>query len=261
MRAGLIALVLAACGCNDPVYLAETAPVENMMGMNGFAPASALYVLPVRKPTAAERMALTQEQQAKKLTMPVPWAAVRDFDIEIEYSVHNFETMPVTAFVTVEGGNEFGDYNPAAFINPNANAEQQTPPPPLLAASPLMLAAGATVNGVFREDQLGEAAIDLEAITRYPDPSGVANTPFETILHLSSVSRIGLGGVPANDVTPAMVRYVIGVSADGHVKLDYDVRVRDHNGKLATAGAKNLYVSTAANLAPPVAPPFPPTTP
>jgi hypothetical protein len=36
--------------------------------------------------------------------------------------------------------------------------------------------------------------------------------------------------------------------------VDYGVRVRDRSDKLATPGARGLYVSTAGTLAPPVAP-------
>ena len=66
------------------------------------------------------------------------------------------------------------------------------------------------------------------------------------IEHRSTVSRIGLEGVPPNDVTPAHVRYAFTVNADAHVILDYSVRVRDHNGKLAKPTDKDLYVNAAA---------------
>jgi len=58
-------------------------------------------------------------------------------------------------------------------------------------------------------------------------------------------------------VTPAHVRYQFTVTADAHVIMNYSVRVRDHNGKLAKPTDMNLYVSTDATLAPPVAPPVP----
>ena len=77
------------------------------------------------------------------------------------------------------------------------------------------------------------------------------------IEHRSSVSGIGLEGVPANDVTPAHVRYAFTLNADAHVIMDYAVRVRDHNGKLAKPTDKNLYVNPAATVAPPIAPPTP----
>jgi hypothetical protein len=259
MRAGLFVLALAAGGCNDPTYLAEKAPIETQAAMmgGGFAPASDLYVLPVRQPTQTERQALGKLQQSLMLPSAVPWAQARDFDIEIQWSVRNADTMKSTVIVTVDGGNEFGDYVPGAYIDPNANAENQVVPPSLLTTEPLIVEAGATVTGVFREDDLQESALDLEAITRFPSGGDAMATPFMAIEHRSNVSRIGLEGIPLNDVTPAHVRYQIGVVADAHVILDYSVRVRDHNGKLAKPTDKNLYVNTAAMLAPPVAPPMP----
>jgi hypothetical protein len=256
MRAGLCILVLAACGCNDPVYLAETAPIPTTTTtMGGVGPGTALYVLPVRRPTAAERQALTQLQQRNKLPMPVPWAQTRDFDVEIEYAVKNLDAQTITAYVSLNGGNEFGDYVPALYINPRVNVEDQTPPPPLVAAQPVTIMPGQSVTGTIREDQTQESAIDLEAITRYPDPAGVRNTPFMVIEHLSTVSNIGLAGVPPNDITPAQVRFALAFSTDGKAQMDYTIRVRDHNGKLALPTDKNLYVSTAAMLTPPVPPP------
>jgi hypothetical protein len=259
MRAGLIFLALAACGCNDPIYLTDNGPIETMpaaMG-GGFAPAQGLYVLPVRKPNQSERQGLQRLQQQLMLPDVVPWAQAKDFDIEIEWSVQNLDTMKATVIVAVDGGNEFGDYVPSMYINPNANQEDQTPPPDLLTSEPLVIEAGTTQTGVFREDDLQESSLDLEAITRYPSGGDALATPFMVIEHRSNISRIGLEGIPPNDVTPQHVRYQFTVTADAHVVLHYTVRVRDHNGKLAKPTDMNLYVSTAAMLAPPVAPPMP----
>ena len=265
MRAGLLALALAACGCNDPVFLHETAPLQNApaaagSGMTGYAAANVLYVLPVRKPTSDEQKALVADQKARKLTMPEPWAQLRDFDIEIEYSVRNADTMTQTVIVSLNGGNEFGDYVPDNYINPDVDEDEQTQPPDLIAGIPLTIPPGGVAEGVFREDNLHESAIDLEAITRYPGMDGIMATPFEVIEHLSTVSKVGLDGVPADDVTPAHVRYALTMTATGHAFLDFTVRVRDLHGKLGTPGAKDLYVSTAATLTPPAAPPATMTT-
>ena len=260
MRSGLLVIVLAACGCNDPTYLAESGPIDTQpaaQGMTGGFTGTALYVLPVRSPTDAERQALQTLQDRLMLPNAVPWAQARDFDIEIEWSVKNADTTKATVIVALDGGNEFGDYVPGAYVNPNANAEDQPPPPDLLTSEPLVIAAGAVTTGVFREDELQETALDLEAITRYPSGGDALATPFMVIEHRSNVSQIGLEAVPAGDVTPAHVRYQLNISANAHVIVDYTVRVRDHNGKLAKPGDMNLYVNPAATVAPPIAPPTP----
>ncbi len=256
MRAGLIVLALAASGCNDPTYLQDNGPLENMPGMmGGFAPATELYVLPVRKPTAKEKQALGTLQKQLMLPDAVPWAQSRDFDIEIEWSVKNLDTTMTTVIVALDGGNEYGDYVPGAYIDPNADEDDQAVPPDLLASEPLTIAPGGVAEGVFREDNLRESAIDLEAITRYPSGGNALATPFMVIEHRSNVSQIGLEGIPLHDITPAHVRYQFTVTADAHVSMDFTVRVRDLNGKLAKPTDKDLYVSTAATLAPPIAPP------
>jgi hypothetical protein len=249
-------LVVAATGCNDPTYIPEKRPLETqpgMMGM-GFTADTDLFVVPVRQPTKDEKKALTALQMKKMLTMAVPWVSTGDFEIEIEWSLKNLEADKVQAQLSLNGGNEFGDYVPALYVDPTANQEDQTPPPPLLGGTPIDLAAGEVRTGVFREDDLQEAALDLEAITRYPSPGSGMNAPFEVIEHNSTVSRIGLEGIPAGDVTPAMVRMSFLLSATGHVVVDYNVRVRDLTGKLALPTDKNLYVSTAATLQAPAAP-------
>lgn len=251
---------LALTGCNNPVYLAQTRPLETRppTGMQmGFQADGDLFVLPVRQPTAAEQQALADEQTRKALPMAVPWAATRDFDIEIEYALKNLDAQPAQAFVTLLGGNEFGDYEPMQYLDPRAVAQNQTPPPPLAGGSPIALGVGEVKNGVFREDQLGEASLDLEAITRYP-AADVRATPFEVIEHLSTTSAVGRENVPPGDVTPMMVRFLLTLSSSGHVAMDYSVRVRDHHDKLAAPDAPDLYVPAGAHLAPPVTPPMGP---
>ena len=261
MRGILVLWCGIATGCNDPTYLQETRPLDTQMPMamagmqaNGQQTDQALYVLPVRRPSQTERQSLQTEQMKKGLPMQVPWAATRDFDVEIEYSLKNLESTTTTTSLTLIGGNEVGDYQPMLFINPAANANDQTPPPALLGGTPVTLMPGEVRSGVWREDELGEASLDLEAITRYPSADGAMATPFEVIEHNSTVDKVGLDGIPANDVTPMMVRYNLNLSADGHVVCDYTIRVRDHNGKLAKPTDPNLYISTAQTLAAPVNP-------
>jgi hypothetical protein len=227
------------------------------MGGGGYAADTDLYIFPVRRPTMDERKSMQTEEQAKGLPMPVPWVGTRDFAVQIEYSLKNLSAQNVTAYLTANGGNEFGDYVPMMYIDPTQNVEDQTPPPPLLGGSPIDLAPNETKLLVFREDQIAEASLDLEAITRYPSNGDVIATPFMVIAHDSSASRIGLEGIPLHDVTPLMVRYQFGLSASGHVACDYNVRVRildDPDDKLTSSTTKNNYVSTAAMLTPPANP-------
>jgi hypothetical protein len=255
----LFSLVVLLSACNNPTYLTQKRPLETMadpMG-GGFAADTDLYVLPIRQPTMEERTALNDEQRAKMLMMDVPWVGTRDFAVQIEYSLKNLDDGRTTVTFSVSGGNEFGDYVPDLYVDPNAQEEDQQPPPPLLGGTPIELTGHETRLGVIREDQISEASLDLEAITRYPANGDVLATPFMVIAHDSTASRIGLDAIPANDVVPLMVRFQLNLSASGHVVCDYNVRVRvlgDPDDKLGEPGARGLYVSTAATLTPPAEP-------
>lgn len=253
----LLAWAALVVGCNTPTYLSQNRPLETRLvtgagGASTYQSDTDLYVLPVRSPTENERRALEREQATKQLPMPVPWAGTRDFAIEIQYAVKNLESKANTFTVTVGGGNEFGDYIPRLF-QMGQQQQQQQAPPPLMGGMPQTLGPNAIVEGIFREDQLVRAALDLEAITRYLDETARRNTPFEVILN-NPFSPTGRGSVPPNDVTPAMVRFRFTLTSSGHVAFDYGVRVRDLSGKLGRVGNANLYVSTADSLDPPARP-------
>jgi hypothetical protein len=259
-----ILFVAALAGCNTPTYLRQHRPLETQADPNGagYTADTDLYVFPVRRPNQEEQAARGTEQRSRGLMMEVPWVGTRDFALQIEYSLKNLSNQKVTAFLSANGGNEFGDYVPDNYIDPTKPIEDQTPPPPLLGGSPIDLGPNETKLLVFREDQIGEASLDLEAITRYPSNGDILATPFMVIAHDSSASRIGLESIPANDVTPLMVRYQFALSADGHVVCDYSLRVRilgNPDDKLSFATRGN-YVRTDAVLTPP-ANPLPPPMP
>src|SRR5438132_12873922 len=113
MRRILVILGIASAGCNDPTYLQETRPLDTQAAMGAMAGAAltdtALYVLPVRRPSQTEQRGIASETMKLGLAMPVPWAGTRDFDVEIEWSLKNLEGMDVTTTLTLLGGNEFGD--------------------------------------------------------------------------------------------------------------------------------------------------------
>ena len=258
------ALALSLWGCSVPVFVDQNRPLEalqpagTMPGDSAMYSDTDLFVLPIRKPTAKEAAKLVAEQTKLGLPMPVPWVASRDFDIEILWTIKNLESTPIATSVVVDGGNEFGDYDKTMYRDPTAAAADQPVLPDVMGSLQLVtLEAGATRSGTFREDQLREAALDLEVITRFPPAGGGANTPFIVLERNSTASAVGLDGLPKGDITPAMVRLRILFQATGHAVFDYSVRVRETGtpaDKLARKNAANLYVSTSATLPPPVTP-------
>ncbi|MEO6951427.1 MAG: hypothetical protein ABI321_06420 [Polyangia bacterium] len=258
------ALALLLWGCNVPVFVDENRPLEalqpagTMPGDDVMYSDTDLFVVPIRKPTAKEAAKLVEQQTKLGLPMPVPWVGERDLDLEILWTMKNLETTPIGANVVVDGGNEFGDYDKALYGDPTAAAADQPVLPDVMGSLQLVnIEAGGTRSGIFREDQLREAGLDLEVITRYPPAGGGTNTPFIVLERNSTASTVGLDGIPKGDVTPAMVRIRIFFRATGHAVLDYSVRVREKGtpgDKLAQKDATDLYVSTDSTLAPPVTP-------
>jgi hypothetical protein len=96
-----------------------------------------------------------------------------------------------------------------------------------------MVPANGTVSGVFREDELVEAAQDLDAITR----GGV--TPEHAILtHWDSPDITGgMGGelpmIPSAAVA-GLLSLDVSFTADKHMVMEYVLRVRDKDDRLRT---------------------------
>ncbi|HET6612406.1 MAG TPA: hypothetical protein VFG83_10465, partial [Kofleriaceae bacterium] len=149
----------------------------------------------------------------------------------------------------INGANERYAYVPEAFV---FDPEEDEEPPPLLGGIPIAVPAQSTVSGVFREDQVREAALDLELITR----SG--ENVFQALLvedeELSEITAENGGPVPVG-VTSSLVRFDIDFSATEHMVLEYAVRVRDFRGivhdLLLDAPAGELSQFAPMDFAPP----------
>src|SRR5690606_21349585 len=86
-------------------------------------------------------------------------------EIAVEWTIRNLdEEAPGTATVQLNGANEVFAYDPA--LVQLGDPDDVPPAPGLEGDIPLHLEPGATIAGLFREDQLREASIDLDQITR-----------------------------------------------------------------------------------------------
>jgi hypothetical protein len=102
---------------------------------------------------------------------------------------------------------------------------------------------------VFREDQLREAAIDLDLITR-----GGLN-PFAAMLEhhedLKQIEPAAGAPIPISAV-PHLIRFDLGLLSDQEVAMDYTIRLRSsrspnlvHNkGVNASAGELTVFAPT-----------------
>lgn len=186
--------------------------------------ATTQLVLPVRLETMDE--AMERAEAAMDLGVDVPFVDIDDLSISIEWTIKNLADQAGQARIHVNGGNERFAYVPDNFI---VDPDDDTPPPPLLGNVPIEVPASASVSGVFREDQLVEAAVDLELITR-----GGLN-PFAALLQfhgdLDELSDENGMTVPRS-AFGHLVQYDLRFLANRHMVFEYEIRVRDHAGIL-----------------------------
>jgi len=163
------------------------------------------------------------------------------YDLEVEWTVTNLDAMPGQFKVDLNGANEEFSYDPSLIMT-DPGDDEAPPTPPLAGNIPMDIAANGTVSGTFREDQLIEAAIDLDQISR-----GNVN-PFAAWLDVSKnkeafqpltppvydpVTGETMYGMPTGPEVPRLafrqlVRVDIVFHPDRMMTLDYTLRVREH---------------------------------
>jgi hypothetical protein len=217
--AWLAAASLVALGCtDDPVYVQAPMPIE--VGADGTTTtAMGSVTLPIRLETTAE--AEERAALATDLGVMVPFVTRDDLDLSVEWTVKNLSDAPGVARVQMNGANEWFGYNPTAFV---VDAMEEDAPPPLTGDVPIDVPASETRSGVYREDQLAEASLDLELITR----GGF--TPFAAVLDTQEDMEEmtdAAGMTVPGDAFASLVRIDMILIADRHMVLEYAVRVRD----------------------------------
>jgi len=199
----------------------------------------------------------------------LPLVRLDQVDISIEWTIRNLSEEDGEARINVNGGNQYFIYVPDNFIV-EGEEDEEPAPPPLAGNIPIDVPALGDVSGVFREDQIREAALDLDLITR-----GLLN-PFAALLitheDIRNTSEIEFTPYPPDqDPPPAppppmpieifaqFVQFDITFTANRHMVLEYSVRVRDPDGvfheELLDAPPEELMTFAPAIYVPPVATP------
>jgi hypothetical protein len=251
MRIAVTALLtsigLTACA-NNPEYLEAPMTLEaGLADATGkLSEAKASLQLPIKKESADDAKA-RQALAAKLDPIQVPYVRVGDLEIEIEWTIHNLDTTKDgQAKIEINGANELFSYDPSIIVLDPGNDE--APPTPGLAGDiPIDVLKGETVEGVFTEDQLREASIDLDQITR-----GNVNPFFATLTiskNAQSFQPLSAPMAPAPDSDVAPMQTAVGdpvpreafaeitridfvFKPDHHMVFNYNVRVRDLRGIL-----------------------------
>ncbi len=222
LATAIVPLLLAtAFGCaSDPTYLAPPDSLEVGAPGTDIALAETQIVLPIRleEPLEAE----SRVAREAELGTMVPFVRRGDLELSLEWSLRNLNVdEQAVARIHVNGANEYFAYVPASFV---VDPDEEETPPPLAGDIPIIIEPGATISGVFREDDLAEAALDLELITR-----GGLN-PFAAMLQIhedeTEVTDGGGTAIPLAD-TAHLIRLDIALLGNRHLVLEYAVRVRD----------------------------------
>ena len=256
MRHAFVVLLL---GCaNDPVYIPGPQNLEAGMddGAGGVvAEARAQLVLPINTETMEDAMA--RGARAAALGVEVPYVKLGDIEVSVEWTVKNLEPTEGTFFIELNGANEFFEYDPDLIVI--GDPDDAPPAPPLEGRIPLHIGPDETQDGLFREDQVKEASIDLDQITR-------ANVnPFAATLTINKQTQQIVAYLPYDPAMPdappmvdpaatpipreafaQMIRYDLVFAPSHHMVLEYAIRIRDIRGivneRLLEAPANELTV-------------------
>jgi hypothetical protein len=196
--------------------------------------------LPIKRETASDMTKRTA--LSTQLGVDVPYVKVGDIEIEVEWTIKNLDAKPGQAKIELNGANELFIYDPSVIVLDPGNDE--APKTPGLAGDiPIDVPGNGEVAGLFTEDQLREAAIDIDQVTR-----GNVN-PFRAML---TISKNATSFQPMTPLMPGAMNYMqtptgtaipraafreiirvdLVFKPETHMVLTYDVRVRDLRGIL-----------------------------
>jgi hypothetical protein len=246
---GLCAAALSACGAKDPVYFTPVPAAIEVDPENMVAALVSTVQVPVRVEDSQEmedRLALAMELGLDPAQ--VPQARRDDYAIEIEWTIKNLAAEDGIATISIVGANEYFLFDPNQFV---VDPEEDETPPPLLGGIPIVVPALGQISGVFREDQISEAAQDWDAISR----GGVVPQYALLTQWESKDVEGGMGGVlpeiPSAAVA-ALIRFDVSFDADQHMVLEYVLRVRDKDDNLEPCTMASIMDGTCeATLVPP----------
>lgn len=267
---------LVACNANDPVYIQAPmtleAGVPDPANMGMLSEGKVSLQLPIKTETAADK-AKRDALAARLAPILVPYVRVGDLELDVEWTIKNLDTKPGQVKIQLNGANEFFSYDPSIINLAPPDAEDAPKTPGLTGDIPINIPAGGTVSGLFTEDDLREASIDIDQVTR-----GNIN-PFRAVQTVSKnaltfqpmtppavnaageITQSPMGPPVPREAFAEMVRVDLVFKPDRHMTLSFNVRVRDLRGimhdMLLSANPAELQMFDPMPYAPMVGPATP----
>ncbi|MFT3700511.1 MAG: hypothetical protein QM831_45625 [Kofleriaceae bacterium] len=254
------------CGTSDTMdtcTLDSTNAVMMGTGQDTFSAVKGSLHVPVM-PLDADLMKAQADLQK---TMPdgveVPMYRLDQYDVSVEYILKNLDDTPATVKIQLNVANELFSWDPSLIMP----AGDESPPAPGLQGDiPIDVQEHGEIDSLFREDQLLEAAIDLDQISRgninmYAATLTV-NKNDESFQPLSAVMPPPMGSqdppaqVAMGSAVPrAAFRNVVRVDLvlkpdDHHTQLQFNIRVRPHVDKVIHDMGMNAPVAELTILDP-----------
>jgi hypothetical protein len=228
---------LSAAGCaNDPLYI----PSPAQLASDGTMPGTAQLLLPIRAETPEELLERTERAAELMLDLAdLPYIKVGDIEVSVEWTVKNLEDRDGEVEIQLNGANAMWAYDPGMI----PVGEDEPEPPGLDGDIPLQVPASGTISGVFREDQLREASIDLDQITRgnvnpfratltvsRHDESFSQLTPVMYDMNGEPLPQDATGIVYPREAFAQLLRIDLVFKPNRNMVMEYTVRVRDLRG-------------------------------
>ena len=193
-------------------------------------PGKASVQLPIKTETESDKA--KRDALAQKLApIEVPYVRVGDLEIEVEYTIKNLDTKnPGKAIVELNGANEYFAYDPSVIrLAPD---DKDAPPTPGLAGDiPVTIPAGSEVSGILTEDDVREAAIDLDEITISKNAKEFQ--PMTALMPgVENYMQVANGPAIPREAFAGLTRIDIVLKPDRQMTMEYNIRIRDLRGIL-----------------------------
>jgi hypothetical protein len=206
---------------------------------NTVASAKGTLTLPIKTETQAEAMA--NGKLMAQLGVMVPYVQCDTIAVELDYTIKNLDGSNAgQARVHLNGANEFFAYDPTILVL-DPGDDEAPPAPDLQGNIPIDIPAGGTYNGVFREDQMLEASVDLDEVTRgnvnpfaatqslddRDAPSFQPLSPLMFDMDGNPLPQTAVGMPIPRAAFPHIIRVDMRFEPTTHMVMDFDVRIRD----------------------------------